>query len=115
MVRVVIVVAVVGAMAVVVVTAGVVVVVAVVVAVLLVAEVLVVVDVVVATKALATVSSISISFPRRVAASAWVAGESVAMMDPRANWIGMVANPAMLFSCSVLRMLASSTARSVAS
>ena len=77
--------------------------------------VVVVMVVVVATKALATVCSISFSLPRRVAASAWVVGESVAMMDPRANWIGMVANPAMLLSCSVLRMLASSAARSVAS
>ena len=71
--------------------------------------------VVVVTKARATVSSIWTRFSRRMAASAWVAGKSVAMIDPGANWIRMAANPATPFSCRVLRVRASSSTRSVAS
>ena len=77
-------------------------------------EELVVVVVVVVMKARGTVSSIWATIPRMVAASAWVAGNSVAMMDPRANCIGMVANHTTPCSCRLLRVTASSLARSIA-
>lgn len=69
----------------------------------------------VGVKKRATVSMIWARYLRRVAASAWVAGNSVATMDPRANCIGMVANSSKPCACRVVRVCASSAARSVAS
>lgn len=69
----------------------------------------------VGVKKRATVTMICSRYLRRVAASAWVAGNSVATMDPRANCIGMVANSSKPCACRVVRVCASSAARSVAS
>lgn len=69
----------------------------------------------VGVKERATVTMICSRYLMRVAASAWVAGNSVATMDPRANCIGMVANSSKPCACRVVRVWASSAARSVAS